>query len=219
MKITCFSLLFSACKRYSSSSFTEINAWMNRRLACTTNLPSKSKEMHLNSDLKAVSLWCSFPSFGTCFSRLIPVVLGTDGPFLWDRDGQKAGGLLWQPFFLDGKFWSLRGCQRKWTSVAETQILLVLGWVKGWFHIHKNALFGSNLCLCYHCTLWKKRALASHTTIPLWVRLVGNLCLPQCSISALLIVVICGTWVTAAKGGIRHRTSVGGCGLMLNQTT
>lgn len=66
----------------------------------------------------------------------------------------------------------------------------------------------------------KRHALGSHTSLPLWVRLIADLCQSRCSMSALWAaqsVVLPGTRVTAPKAGIGHMTSAGGCGLMLNR--
>lgn len=53
----------------------------------------------------------------------------------------------------------------------------------------------------------KKHALGSHAIHPPWVRLIGHLCLPQCSVSVLLLVwpaVLRGAGLTAQGRNTAH---------------
>lgn len=173
MQINLVSLLFSGHKACSSASFIAINAWINKRVVFVINLRSRSKEMHLNGDLKALVIPIDF-----FWNMLLQTnsyeihVFSKDGPFLWDRDDQKRVAL--EALLSGGKFlWSLRGRERKWTSVPETQIVLVLGWAKSWFRICENTTCRSKVCFCYHCALWKNRIYVPMQHCPwgpgLWV--------------------------------------------------
>lgn len=90
-----------------------------------TRLP-KLKEMHLNSGLNTVTLWCFLVG-----SRSLPRLILVKFVSLVQMDPSSEAepvrnqeGFL--EAFLDGKFWSLRGRGRKRTSVAETHIVVVL---------------------------------------------------------------------------------------------
>lgn len=90
-----------------------------------TSLP-KLKEMHLNSGLNTVTLWCFLVG-----SRSLPRLILVKFVSLVQMDPSSEAepvrnqeGFL--EAFLDGKFWSLRGRGRKRTSVAETHIVVVL---------------------------------------------------------------------------------------------